>query len=87
MAAPVFLGGRLWGAMVVLSVDEQPFPEDAEQRIAYFAELAAQALANAQAREELGASARASSRPATPSAAGWNGTSTTARSNGLCRWR
>ena len=34
----------------------EPFPADAEQRIAYFAELAAQALANAQAREELAAS-------------------------------
>jgi PAS domain S-box-containing protein len=56
VAAPVFLGGRLWGAMVLLSVTEQRFPDDAEQRIAYFAELAAQALANAQAREELGAS-------------------------------
>jgi PAS domain S-box-containing protein len=56
VAAPVFLGGRLWGAMVLLSVDQQQFPDDAEQRIAYFAELAAQALANAQAREELGAS-------------------------------
>jgi signal transduction histidine kinase len=42
--------------MVVLSVDRRPFPEDAEQRIAYFAELAAQALANAHAREELAAS-------------------------------
>ena len=31
-------------------------PQDAEQRISYFAELAAQALANAQAREELAAS-------------------------------
>ena len=39
-------------------MDPQPFPEDAEQRIAYFAELAAQALANAQAREELGGVAR-----------------------------
>ena len=56
VAAPVLLGGRLWGAMVLLSVNEQRFPDDAEQRIAYFAELAAQALANAQAREELGAS-------------------------------
>ena len=56
VAAPVFLGGRLWGAMVLLSVNEQRFPEDAEQRIAYFAELAAQALANAQAREDLSAS-------------------------------
>ncbi len=56
VAAPVFLGGRLWGAMVILSVDPQPFPDDAEQRIALFAELAAQALANAQAHEELNAS-------------------------------
>ena len=45
--------GARWSSS---SVDRQPFPEDAEQRIAYFAELAAQALANAQAREELDAS-------------------------------
>jgi PAS domain S-box-containing protein len=56
VAAPVFLGGSLWGAVVVSSMDPDPFPEDAEQRISYFAELAAQALANAQAREELAAS-------------------------------
>jgi len=42
--------------VVVSSMDPEPFPSDAEQRIAYFAELAAQALANAQAREELAAS-------------------------------
>jgi len=56
VAAPVFLGGSLWGAVVVSSMEPEPFPSDAEQRIAYFAELAAQALANAQAREELAAS-------------------------------
>jgi signal transduction histidine kinase len=56
VAAPVFLGGSLWGAVVVSSMDPEPFPADAEQRISYFAELAAQALANAQAREELAAS-------------------------------
>jgi PAS domain S-box-containing protein len=56
VAAPVFLGGSLWGAVVVASMDSTPFPEDAEQRISYFAELAAQALANAQAREDLAAS-------------------------------
>jgi signal transduction histidine kinase len=56
VAAPIFLGGALWGAVVVSSMDPQPFPQDAEQRISYFAELAAQALANAQAREELAAS-------------------------------
>jgi signal transduction histidine kinase len=56
VAAPVFLGGSLWGAVIVSSMTAGPFPEGAEQRIAYFAELAAQALANAQAREDLAAS-------------------------------
>jgi signal transduction histidine kinase len=56
VAAPVVLGGRLWGAVIVSSVNPEPFPAGAEQRIADFAELAAQALANAEAREELAAS-------------------------------
>jgi PAS domain S-box-containing protein len=56
VAAPIFLGGSLWGAVVVSTMEPEPFPEDAEQRVSYFAELAAQALANAQAREELAAS-------------------------------
>ena len=56
VAAPVALGGRLWGAVIVSSVHPDSFPPGAEQRIADFAELAAQALANAQAREELAAS-------------------------------
>ncbi|MBE2319220.1 PAS domain S-box protein [Solirubrobacter sp. CPCC 204708] len=56
VAAPVFLGGSLWGAVIVSSMSAGPFPEGAEQRIAYFAELAAQALANAQAREDLASS-------------------------------
>jgi PAS domain S-box-containing protein len=56
VAAPVTLGGRLWGAVIVSSVDPEPFPEGDEQRIGDFAELAAQALANAQAHQELAAS-------------------------------
>jgi PAS domain S-box-containing protein len=56
VAAPVVLNGRLWGAVIVSSVNPEPFPAGAEQRIADFAELAAQALANAEAREELAAS-------------------------------
>ena len=56
VGAPVFLGGRLWGAMIVMSVEPTPFPPGAEQRIADFAELAGQALANAEAREDLAAS-------------------------------
>jgi PAS domain S-box-containing protein len=56
VAAPIFLSGRMWGAVIVSSLTEEPFPPGAEQRIADFAELAAQALANAQARADLAAS-------------------------------
>jgi signal transduction histidine kinase len=54
VAAPILLG-ELWGAVIVSSAGD-PFPQGAEQRIADFAELAAQALANAQSRQELAAS-------------------------------
>jgi PAS domain S-box-containing protein len=56
VAAPVTLGAGVWGAMIVSSVHPEPFPSGAERRIADFAELAGQALANAHAREELAAS-------------------------------
>ena len=56
VAAPITLGGRLWGAVIVSNVAPRPFPPDTEQRIADFAELASQALANASAREQLAAS-------------------------------
>ena len=56
VAAPVTLGGGLWGAVIVSTVHPEPFAEGAEQRIADFAELAAQAVANAQARADLAAS-------------------------------
>jgi len=41
---------------VVGSSRDESFPADAEQRVAAFAELVAQALANAEAREQLAAS-------------------------------
>jgi len=56
VAAPVWLSGRLWGAVIVSSVKPVAFPIGAEQRLADFAELATQALANANARQELAAS-------------------------------
>ena len=58
IAAPIVLGGRLWGAMIVSSVEPDPLPAGSEQRISDFAELAAQAMANAEAREQLAASRR-----------------------------
>jgi signal transduction histidine kinase len=51
----VIFGGDLWGA-VIISSDDAPFPPEAEFRVGDFADLAAQAIANAQAREELAAS-------------------------------
>jgi PAS domain S-box-containing protein len=56
VGAPIKLTGRLWGAVVVSTVQESPFPTGSEQRIADFTELVALALANAEARRELAAS-------------------------------
>jgi PAS domain S-box-containing protein len=56
VGAPINLSGRLWGAVIVSSVEESAFPAGAEQRVADFAELVALALANAEAREEVAAS-------------------------------
>jgi PAS domain S-box-containing protein len=53
VGAPIRLGGRLWGAVVVSTVADTPFPEGSEQRISDFAELVGVALANAEARQEL----------------------------------
>jgi PAS domain S-box-containing protein len=55
VGAPVIWAGNLWGAVIISSNDE-PFPPEAEFRVADFADLTAQAIANAQAREELAAS-------------------------------
>jgi signal transduction histidine kinase len=56
VGAPIALDGKLWGAVMVSTTEPAPFPPDAEQRIADFAELVALALANAEARAELAAS-------------------------------
>jgi signal transduction histidine kinase len=53
VAAPVTVGGRLWGALVAASVSEEPLPEGLERRLSDFAELIGQGLANADARERL----------------------------------
>ena len=53
VGAPVSVAGRLWGVMAVASVHDPPLPADTEARLAAFTELAATAIANAQARTEL----------------------------------
>ncbi|MGZ4597500.1 MAG: sensor histidine kinase [Actinomycetes bacterium] len=56
VAAPVRVGGRVWGALVAAANDPDDLPEGAEDRLSAFAELVAQALANADAYEKLAAS-------------------------------
>jgi signal transduction histidine kinase len=53
VAAPVVVDGRLWGMAIVLSEQPGAFPIDTEDRLAEFTELAATAIANTQARQEL----------------------------------
>jgi signal transduction histidine kinase len=48
--------GRVWGAMVVGSLEDEPLPADTELRVAEFTELIAAAIANIQARSDLAAS-------------------------------
>ena len=52
VGVPVSVEGRLWGVMIVDSRAE-PLPAGAENQLAAFTELAATAIANAQARVEL----------------------------------
>jgi signal transduction histidine kinase len=56
VAAPVTVGGRLWGALVAATASDQPLPQGLEQRLCDFADLVGQALANADARDRLAAS-------------------------------
>jgi signal transduction histidine kinase len=56
VAAPVTVGGRLWGALVAATTSDEPLPNGLERRLCDFADLVGQALANADARERLAAS-------------------------------
>jgi signal transduction histidine kinase len=55
-AAPVKVGGRVWGALVAPGRRESPLSPGSERRLADFAELVAQALANADAYRKLATS-------------------------------
>jgi signal transduction histidine kinase len=52
VGVPVSVAGELWGVMLVATRSEQ-LPADTETRLAEFTELAATAIANANARAEL----------------------------------
>jgi signal transduction histidine kinase len=53
VGVPISVEGRLWGAMIVGSANEQPLSAGTEARLTGFTRLAATAIANAQARVEL----------------------------------
>jgi diguanylate cyclase (GGDEF)-like protein/PAS domain S-box-containing protein len=53
IAAPLSAGGRLWGALTAGSGEPHAFGDADERRLAAFGELAAVAVANAEARAEL----------------------------------
>ncbi|MDX6227589.1 MAG: hypothetical protein QOI76_979 [Frankiales bacterium] len=52
VASPIIVEGRLWGVITVLT-RRGPFPAGTAHRMADFTELAATAIANAQAHQEL----------------------------------
>ena len=53
VAAPIRVEGRLWGALGAMSTEGTALSDDAEERIARFAELVGVAIANTEARELL----------------------------------
>jgi len=55
-AAPIKVGGRVWGALVAAAPEGKPMARGSERRLADFADLVAQALANADAYRKLAAS-------------------------------
>jgi GAF domain-containing protein len=51
---PIVVAGRLWGAMVVSSLEPDILPQETEARLTDFTELVATAIANSEARDEAG---------------------------------
>src|SRR4051794_19183803 len=53
VGTPIVVGGRVWGAIVILSPRRASLPEDSGARLADFTDLVATALANAESRFAL----------------------------------
>jgi signal transduction histidine kinase len=56
IAAPITVAGYVWGAIAIARRSDEVLPPETEARMGEFAELAAQAIANAEARHQLAAS-------------------------------
>jgi signal transduction histidine kinase len=53
VAAPILIGARTWGAVVVSTTRPEPLPADAEQHLGGLAQLVGRAVAGAEARRAL----------------------------------
>ena len=53
VGSPIFVQGRLWGALAVHSRQSGPLPADTEARLQNFTELVATAISNVQTRAEM----------------------------------
>jgi len=56
IGAPIYVDGKLWGALIASRDRDRAWPAEAERSLADFGELVAQAIANADARDQLAAS-------------------------------
>jgi signal transduction histidine kinase len=56
VGVPIVVDGTVWGSVNVATPAEEPFPADAEGRLARFTELLATAVSNATMRAEVAAS-------------------------------
>jgi signal transduction histidine kinase/uncharacterized protein YoaH (UPF0181 family) len=54
VGCPIVVRSRTWGAMTVATYETDPFPPETETRVARFSDLVATAIANAEARAEVG---------------------------------
>jgi signal transduction histidine kinase len=56
VGTPILVEGRVWGAVIVGSLEDEPLPADTELRVGEFTELIATAIANIQTNSDLAAS-------------------------------
>jgi PAS domain S-box-containing protein len=56
VGTPILVEGRVWGAMIIGSLQDDPLPADTELRVGEFTELIATAIANIQTNSDLTAS-------------------------------
>jgi signal transduction histidine kinase len=56
VGVPIVVDGSVWGSINIAMTEDEPFPADAEERLARFAELVATAVSDATMRTELAAS-------------------------------